>query len=99
MELGLVEIGIEAPGSEKLLMAATLDDAAGVEDEDLVGIANCGESVGDDQGRTSGQRRPERPLHRELRLVVEVRGGFIEHYDVGRLEQEAGDSQALLLAP
>ena len=40
----------------------------------------------------------ERALHRDLGLGVQVRGGLVEHDDVGRLEQQSGDGQTLLLA-
>ena len=40
----------------------------------------------------------ERALHGVLRLGVEVRGRLVEDDDVGRLEQQPGDRQPLLLA-
>jgi hypothetical protein len=77
---------------------AALDDAAVVDDEDLVGLADRREAVGDHERRAAGERRLERQLHGDLGLRVEVGGGLVEHDDVGRLEQQPGDGDALLLA-
>ena len=44
------------------------------------------------------ERGRQRALHRGLGLGVEVRGRLVEHDDVGRLEQQPGDRQPLLLA-
>ena len=54
--------------------------------------------MGDDERRAPGEGGLEGPLHGDLRLGVEVRGSLVEHHDVGRLEQQPGDGQALLLA-
>ena len=40
----------------------------------------------------------EGALHGELGLGVEVGGGLVQHHDIGRLEQQPGDGEALLLA-
>ena len=40
----------------------------------------------------------ERPLHRDLGFRVQVRGRLVEDDDVGRLEQQPGDREPLLLA-
>ena len=45
-----------------------------------------------------GERAAQRLLHRDLRLGVEVGGRLVEHDDVGRLQEQAGDGDALLLA-
>ena len=48
-ELRLVEVGVEAARGEQLGVAAALDDAAVVDDEDLVGAAHRRQPVGDDE--------------------------------------------------
>ena len=40
----------------------------------------------------------QRLLHRGFGLRVEVGGGLVQHHHLGRLQQDAGDGQALLLA-
>ncbi len=98
LELGPVQLGIEAAGGEEGAVRAPLDDAAGVDDQDDVGLAHRRQAVRDHQRGAARQRTPERLLHRRLGLRVEVRGGLVEHDDVRRLEQETGQRDALLLA-
>ncbi len=54
--------------------------------------------MGDDQRGAPGEGGGQRLLHGGLGLGVEVGGGLVEHHDLGRLEQQAGDGQPLLLA-
>ena len=63
LELGAVELGVEPAGGEQLVVAAPLDDAAVVDDEDLVGLAHRRQPVGDHERGAAGQRRRQRPLH------------------------------------
>ena len=72
--------------------------AAVLDDEDLVGVAHRRQPVRDDERRAAVQSAGQRPLHRGLGLGVEVRGRLVEDDDVGRLEQQPGDGQPLLLA-
>ena len=80
-ELGAVEVGVEAAGGEQLGVRAALDDPAVVDDEDLVGVADGRQPVRDDDRRTSGQSGREGPLHRDLRLGVEVGRRLVEDDD------------------
>ena len=66
-------------------------------DEDLVGAAHRREPIGDDQGGSPVQGGVEGALDGNLRLAVQVRGGLVQHDDLGRLEQQPSDGQALLL--
>ena len=79
-------------------MAALLHDAAVVEDQDLVGLPHGRQPVGDDQRGAPLERGGQRQLHGGLGLAVEVGGGLVEHHDLGRLEEQPGDGQPLLLA-
>ena len=79
-------------------MTTGLDDASAVHHHDEVGLADRRESVCDDDRRPTGERGIEGALHRHLGLGVEVRRRLVEDDDVGRLEQQPGDRQALLLA-
>ena len=79
-------------------MAALLGDPAVLDHEDRVGLADRREPVGDHERGAALERGRERLLHGGLGLAVEVRGGLVEHDDVGRLEQQPRDGHALLLA-
>ncbi|MFJ4574930.1 hypothetical protein ACIQWV_29750 [Streptomyces sp. NPDC098085] len=48
-ELGVVEVGVEAAGGDELVVGSLFADVAGFDDEDLVGFADGGEAVGDDE--------------------------------------------------
>jgi hypothetical protein len=62
-EAAFAEVGVEAAALEELFVAAAFEDAASIEDEDLVGVADRGEAVGDDetcavfQGKKRGQSK------------------------------------------
>ena len=79
-------------------MGAALDDAALVDDQDLVGLADGGQAVGDDQAGAAFERGVEGALDGVLRLGVEVGRGLVEHDDRRRLEEQAGDGEPLALA-
>jgi hypothetical protein len=48
-EAAFAEFGVEAAAGEEFFVAAALDDAAALEDEDFVGVADGGDPVGDDE--------------------------------------------------
>src|SRR6266516_174410 len=98
LELGAVQLGVEAAAGQQLVVAAALDHAAVVDHQDPVGLADGRQPVGDHQRGAAGQGGLERPLDRDLGLGVQVGGGLVEHDDAGGLEQQPGDRQALLLA-
>ena len=56
-ELGPVQVGVQSPGREQLLVLAALADPAVVDDQDLVGLADGGQPVRDDQRGPAGQGR------------------------------------------
>ena len=74
------------------------DDAAGVDDEDLVGVLDRREAVGDHDRGAPGESDAERLLHERFGLGVEVAGGFVEDHDRRVLQQQPRDGEALLLA-
>jgi hypothetical protein len=53
-ELGVVEIGVPAACGQQSLMSAALGDLASVHDENMVGLPDGGQPVGDHQGRPAG---------------------------------------------
>ena len=81
LELGAVELGVQPAGREQLAVRAGLDHPAGVDHEDLVGVAHGGQPVRDDQRGAAVQRGGQRPLHGHLGLGVEVGGRLVEDHD------------------
>ena len=97
-ELSVAEVGVEAAGGDELVVGAAFDNPAGVDDGDLVGRPHGGQAVGDDDRRALGEGGRQGGLDGGLRAGVEVGGGLVEDHDAGVLEQQAGESDALLLA-
>ena len=58
-------------------MRALLDEFAVVEDADLIGIADGGEAVGDDEGGAIGAEVFEGLLDEFFGGVIEGGGGFV----------------------
>ena len=79
-------------------MRARLDDAAGVEDDDEVGLPDGREPVRDDERRAPAQRLGEGRLDCGLGVRVEVRGGLVEDDELRGLEEHPGDRETLPLA-
>ena len=94
----LTKSRINAAEGEEVVVAAALDDAAAVHDEDLVGVADGREAVGDDEAGALRHEPVERLLDEPLGLRVHARGGFVEDEDGRVFEQRAGDGNALLFA-
>ena len=84
---------------DELGVRALLHHAALLNHRDLVGVADGREAVRDHQRRppTRGEQLVERSLHDGLALVVERRGGLVEHEDGRVAHQGTGDGQPLLL--
>ena len=92
------QLGVAAVQREQLLVGAALDQAAVVEDHDLLGVADGREPVGDRDRGPALRQLVERGLHRPLGLGVQRAGGLVED-EHGRVAQDrAGDRDALLLA-
>ena len=79
-------------------MAATFDDAALFEHQNLVGADHGGQPVGDDQGRAVLGDLVQALLDFALGLGVERRGRLVEHQDRRTFENSPADGDALLLA-
>ena len=85
------------PRAVELLVRAALHDAAGVEHDDLVGVADGGEPVGDHQHRPLPHEPLDRLLHQPLRLGIERAGRFVEDEDRRIAKQGPGDGDPLAL--
>ena len=89
---------VVAAQGEEFLVRAALDDAAFVQDDDLVGVLDGAEAVGDGDGGAAGHELLEGLLDAALGLGVERGGGLVEDEDGRVLEDGAGDADALALA-
>src|SRR5580704_9903190 len=94
----MVKIEVVAFGGHELVVGAPLDDPAVIEHEDEIGTANGRKPVGNDQGGSTLEGMEKRPLHCVLGLGVQMGRGLVEDDDGGRLEEETGDGQSLLLS-
>jgi hypothetical protein len=85
-KLPAVQLGIQAARGQELVMGSVFADLALVDDQDLVGLADGGQPVRDNQRGAAGQRGFERPLNGQLGLGVQVGGGLVQDDDRRRLE-------------
>lgn len=63
---------------EQLVVRSTLDDLPFIQNVDLVGVSDRGETMGDGDGRATGRRTVQGFLDEGFRFVVEGGGGFVE---------------------
>ena len=79
-------------------MATALDDPAPVQDEDLVGLLDGPEAVGDDERGAPLDQLGQGLLDQVLGLHVHRRGRVVQDEDARVEQQGARDGDALLLA-
>ncbi len=79
-------------------MGALLDDVAGVDNEDLVGVLDGAEAVGNDEAGLALHQAPDGLLYLALGVGVHVAGCFVEDQHVGVVEHGAGNGEELFLA-
>ena len=79
-------------------MRAAFGDPALVEDDDLVGVDDGREAMGDDDRGPARGDALQGLLDRRLGPAVEGAGRLVEDQDRRVLEQGSGDRDALLLA-
>jgi hypothetical protein len=77
---------------------AALDDAAAVHDQDLVGAADGGQAVRDDEGGAALPQPAEAVADERLALAVQARCRLVEDQDARVRDDGAGDGDALPLA-
>lgn len=82
----------------EFVVAAVLDHRSPVEHQDLVGVADGVQAVGDGQHRGALDQDRARLGDQVVVLGVERGGRFVEDDDRGLLEQCSGDRHALALA-
>src|SRR5699024_2491966 len=87
----------QAPAADQLVVGAALEDPPVLQDEDLVGVADGREAVGDRDGGAAAGGGVQRPGHRPFGGHVQG-GGRLVQQQHGRVAQDrAGQRQALLL--
>src|ERR1043166_3860743 len=82
---------------EQRLVRAALDDAAVVEDDDVVGVLHRGDAMGDDQHGPPLPDLAQRPQDALLGLRVDGAQRVVEQEDQRVADERAGDGGALLL--
>src|SRR5713101_8134539 len=79
-------------------MSAAFNDAAGFDDENLLGTANGREAMGDDKCSAATHQVTQPFLNERFRFGVQAGSRFIENEDAWIGENGAGDGDALLLS-
>src|SRR5205085_4482417 len=97
-ELQFVEPSVRAAEGEQFGVAACLDDAPALYDDDEVCAPDGRESVRDDNARAPARQVRERLLHEALRLCVERRRSLVEDEHGGVGQDRARDGESLALA-
>ena len=81
----------------QLRMGALLDDAAILYHQDLVGVLDGGQPVGDDQCRAASGQTVKGALDAGFRHAVQRGGGLIQYQNGRGLQKHPGDGYPLLL--
>src|SRR4051812_34874190 len=79
-------------------MAAAFSDAPVVQNDDLVGVDDGGQAMGDHQGGTAVGDGGECGLDVLFGAAVQRAGSLIQDQDAGVLQDGAGNGDALLFA-
>ena len=90
--------GVDPGGINQFIVRALLHHASLRHDADLVGAADGGEAVGDDEGGAAFAQMAESLLHGSFGLRVERRGRLVQQEDGRVLEEGARYGDALALA-
>ena len=96
--LQAVEGGVEAVAGQELVVAAGFGQAAVVEDQDAVGVADGRQAVGDDDGSAALHEFFDGRLDELLGFGVDAAGGLVEDEDAGVVGDDAAEGQQLALA-
>src|SRR5664279_4831882 len=91
------QCGVTAVVIDEAGVGSRFDDSAVVDDDDLVGVAHCGEPVGNRDGGSALGQRVERLLDGALGFGVEGTGGLVQYQHAWVAQQGAGDGDPLLL--
>src|SRR6476659_5600833 len=75
------EAGVNAAVGHQLVVGAAFEDTAFFQDQDLVGVADGGEAVGDDEAGPAGEELGEGPLHADFGERVHAARRFVQDDD------------------
>ena len=79
-------------------MITFLHNPAARKNQNPVRALDCGQAVGDGQGRSARCQLVQRLRHQVLALVVQRRRGLVQHHQLGRPQHHPGDADSLLLS-
>lgn len=96
-KLTRIQVMIEAALAQQGFMCAALNDLAVIDDQNLVGIADGAQAVGDDEAGAPLHQVQHRRLNMLLRARVHTAGGLIQNQNGGVGQNGAGNSQQLPL--
>ena len=99
LELGFVQMIVQAPLCQQIGVAADLFDPSVFHRDDFIRVHDRREAVGNNQSRAPDHQLVERILNELFALAVECRSRFIQDQDTRVAQEGAGDGEALLLAP
>ena len=80
-------------------MGSAFDDLPGFNHENLIGLANRRQPMGDDKGGPALHQEIERLLNQRFTLTVERTSGFVQDQNTGVGENGSGNRDPLPLAP
>ena len=92
-----VERRVKASAPQELVVRALLDDAAVLEHDDQVGVADRRQPVGDDERGAAGEQEPERPLDLPLGADVDRRRRLVQDQQARVGEQRPRECNELPL--
>ena len=95
--LGLIKLAVSSRLRHQIVVAALLDDASFVKDNDDIGIFDSGQTVSDDDGGFVVHKFVQSILHQIFRNGIKCAGGFIKDKDGGIFQNGTGDGKALFL--
>ena len=92
------ERGVAAAAAQQIVVLAALDDLAGLDHQNGVGVHDGVQAVGDDDGGAALAEMLDRLLHGLFGFRIQRGGGFIQQDDRRVLDQRTRDRDALALA-
>ncbi len=98
LELAQVQVVVETFFIQQFLVGALLDDLAVIDHQDVVGIPDGAQAVGDDEAGASGHQAQQGLLDAGLGARVHAAGGFVEDQDCRVGQDGAGDGEQLALS-
>ena len=93
-----MKMSVATLAGQEFFMAAFLDDAPPMEDDNAIGQTYRAETVSDDERGASGRRALQRVDDRVLGGGIQAACGFVQNQNGSIAQHRAGDGDALLLA-